>query len=43
MVSKKASVLIVDDEQVVCDLLHDELSDRGYLCTTALDGNAALA
>ncbi len=43
MVNKKASILIVDDEQVVCDLLHDELSDRGYLCTTALDGNAALA
>ena len=43
MVNKKASILIVDDEQVVCDLLHDELSDRGYLCTTALDGNAALS
>ena len=43
MVSKKPSVLIVDDEQVVCDLLHNELSEGGYLCTTALDGNDALA
>lgn len=43
MITKKPSVLIVDDEQVVCDLLHDELSERGYLCTIALDGNNALA
>jgi DNA-binding response OmpR family regulator len=43
MVSKKPSVLIVDDEQVVCDFLHDELSELGYLCTTALNGNDALA
>ncbi len=42
MGDKKASILIVDDEQVVCDLLHDELSDRGYLCTTALNGDEAL-
>jgi len=42
MGSKKARVLIVDDEQVVCDLLHDELSDRGYLCATALNGHEAL-
>ena len=39
---KKPSVLIVDDEQVVCDLLHDELSELGYLCTTASNGNDAL-
>ncbi len=43
MTSKKPRVLIVDDEQVVCDLLHKELSERGYLCTTALEGNDALA
>jgi DNA-binding response OmpR family regulator len=43
MVGKKPSVLIVDDEQVVCDFLHDELSELGYLCTTALNGNDALA
>jgi len=43
MVNQKASVLIVDDEQVVCDLFHDELSEQGYLCTTALSGADALA
>lgn len=42
MVCEKESVLIVDDEQVVCDLLHDELSGQGYLCATALTGNDAL-
>ena len=43
MVNQKPSVLIVDDEQVVCDLLHDELSEQGYLCTTVLNGKEALA
>ena len=43
MVSKKPSVLVVDDEQVVCDLLYAELSERGYLCTTVLSGDEALA
>ena len=42
MAGEKPKILIVDDEQVVCDLLQDELSDRGYLCTTALDGDEAL-
>lgn len=43
MVNKKPGVLIVDDEQVVCDLLYDELSERGYTCTTVLSGDDALA
>lgn len=43
MVNKKPSVLIVDDEQVVCDLLNEELSERGYLCTVVLSGDDALA
>lgn len=42
MINKKPSVLIVDDEPVVCDLLRDELSERGYLCFTALNVNDAL-
>ncbi len=42
MSDQKPCVLIVDDEQVVCDLLYAELSERGYPCTTALDGNDAL-
>jgi len=43
MVCKKPRVLIVDDEQVVCNVLDAELSERGYLCTTVLNGNEALA
>ena len=43
MGKKKPRVLIVDDEQVVCDLLHEELSERGYLCTTVLSGDDALS
>ena len=42
MINKKPSVLIVDDEQVICDLLNEELSERGYLCTTVLSGDDAL-
>jgi len=43
MASNKVKILIVDDEQVVCDLLHDELSERGYLCTSVLNSNEALS
>jgi len=43
VVKKKPSVLVVDDEQVICDLLHDELSEQGYLCITVLNGDDALA
>ncbi len=43
MPNKKSRVLIVDDEPVVCDLLHEELSERGYLCTAVLSGKDALA
>jgi len=42
MVVKKPSVLIVDDERVVCELLYDELSERGYFCTSVLNANEAL-
>lgn len=43
MAGKNPRVLIVDDEPVVCDLLHEGLSERGYLCTAVLNGNDALA
>ncbi len=43
MVDRKPKVLVVDDEQVICDLLHDDLTERGYLCTTVLSGNDAVA
>jgi len=42
MANKKVSVLIVDDEQMVCDLLDAALTGRGYCCTTALSGRRAV-
>ncbi len=42
MAKKETRVLIVDDEQVVCDLLCDDLSERGYLCTAVLNGKDTL-
>jgi DNA-binding response OmpR family regulator len=38
----KSSILIVDDEHEICNLLCDELSEEGYLCDIALDGDSAL-
>jgi DNA-binding response OmpR family regulator len=38
----KPRALIVDDEQVICDLLFEDLSELGFLCEVALDGNCAL-
>lgn len=43
MISGRARILIVDDNPVLCDVLQDELSERGYQCTTVLDGSSALA
>lgn len=43
MVCQQRSVLIVNDEQVVSDLLYGELSERGFLCTAACDGRAAFS
>lgn len=43
MVGRKIRVLIVDDEQIVCDLLYEDLSERGYQCTTVLNGDEAMA
>ena len=42
MVNQKPSVLVIDEEPVVCNVLYKELSERGYLCSTALNGNDAL-
>ncbi len=39
---KQPTVMIIDDEQVICDLLSDDLGDYGYLCTTVSSGNEAL-
>lgn len=43
MANRKVSVLIVDDEQVICDFLHDELSEQGYFCVRVLNADMALA
>lgn len=43
MGGKKKSVLIVDDEQTVRDVLYEGLSERGYLCTTVQSGGDTLA
>ena len=41
--SKQLEVLIVDDEQDIRDLVAGVLSDEGYECRTAADGEGALA
>lgn len=40
---EKLSVLIVDDEQFIRDIVSRWLSREGYLCTKARDGDEALA
>jgi DNA-binding response OmpR family regulator len=42
MMMDKPRVLIIDDEPVICDLISEDLSELGYLCEVALDGNCAL-
>jgi DNA-binding response OmpR family regulator len=42
MLMTKPKVLIIDDEPVICDLLLEELSELGYLCEVAPEGNSAL-
>lgn len=43
MVSESPSVLIVDDEAGICDLLDEELSERGCRCGVAYDGRTAIS
>jgi DNA-binding response OmpR family regulator len=42
MMKDSTSILIVDDEQSVCDLLNEELSEKGYSCETVQDSQDAL-
>jgi len=42
MDNKKVSVLIVDDEPMVCDLLDEVLSGQGYLCAKVPSGRRAV-
>ena len=39
---KKPSILLVDDEKEVTDILFKRLSRRGYPCRTAGNGQEAL-
>lgn len=42
MDNEKASVLIVDDEPIVCELLDTALTGRGYLCAKVSSGRRAV-
>ena len=43
MVSKKPVVLVVDDEETICDLICEELTEAGYVCDVAPNADEALA
>lgn len=43
VVCTRPAVLIVDDEEVICDLIRDELDEQGYICDVALNADDALA
>ena len=42
MSSKQATILVVDDERSVVDLLSEDLAEEGYNCATAPTGEKAL-
>jgi CheY-like chemotaxis protein len=37
------TVLIVDDEKTICDLVYEDLSEEGYACDVALNADDAFA
>ncbi len=39
---KEERILIVDDEEIICNVLDRRLTKEGYLCTTAHNGKEAL-
>jgi CheY-like chemotaxis protein len=39
---KAKKILVVDDEESICETLHDYLEDEGYITLTAPDGQAGL-
>ncbi len=43
MVRKGPTVLIVDDEDAICDLVCDGLTEEGYVCNVASNADYALA
>lgn len=40
--TEAARILVIDDEQVIRDLLHDVLSSRGFVVNTAEDARSGL-
>jgi DNA-binding NtrC family response regulator len=42
MDEEKVTVLIVDDEKMICDVLENDLSEQGYECNSAQTGEDAL-
>lgn len=40
---ERATILVVDDEPMVINLLSQDLEEHGYSCLTAFTGDAALA
>ena len=43
MVRREPTVLIVDDEEAICDLICEQLAEQRYLCDIASDAHKALA
>lgn len=43
MASTRPAVLIVDDDEMTCDLIYEELAGEGYDCDIASDADDALA
>lgn len=41
MVLKRPTVLIVDDDEAICNLVSDELNEQGYVCDTASNAEDA--
>jgi CheY-like chemotaxis protein len=37
-VNKAKKILVIDDEKIICETLHDYLEDEGYTTLTAYDG-----
>jgi len=42
VVHKRPAVLIVDDDEAICDLVCEELAEQGYVCDTASNAGGAL-
>lgn len=40
---KNPAVLIVDDDETICDLVYEELTEEGYICNIASNASDALA